>query len=111
MRKARRLLFVALIPAVLSSTVYAGVKETAHEAKEDVKTAGRKIGEGARDVGHGVASATKAVGHGVASATKAVGHAVADGARTGYHATKHAIHKAVGKDDSAAQSDTASHAN
>lgn len=87
MKKAHRLLLAALIPAVLSTAAHADVKETAHEAKENIKAAGKKIGEDAREAAHGVASTAKAAGH-----------AVASGARTGYYATKHAIRRAVGKD-------------
>lgn len=88
MKKIRQLLLVALIPAVLSPAVHADVKEKAHEAKEDIKAAGKRMGEDAR-----------AAAHGVASTAKAAGHAVASGTRHGYYATKHAIRKAVGKDD------------
>ncbi|GLU30611.1 hypothetical protein WKR88_00690 [Trinickia caryophylli] len=87
MKKVRQLLLAALIPAALSATAHADVKETAHEAKENIKAAGKKIGEDAREAAHGVASTAKAAGH-----------AVASGARTGYYATKHAVRRAVGKD-------------
>lgn len=87
MKKVRHLLLVALIPAILSPAAHADVKETAHEAKENVKAAGKKFGEDAR-----------AAAHGVASTAKAAGHAVASGARNGYYATKHAVRKAVGND-------------
>ncbi|HVW53373.1 MAG TPA: hypothetical protein VHC91_23690 [Trinickia sp.] len=88
MKHTRRMLAVALICSMLTPAVHAGVKETAHEAKQDIKTAGKKVGEGAREAAHGVASTAKAAGH-----------AIASGARTGYYATKHAIRRAVGKDD------------
>ena len=89
----RRLLLVALIPAILSPVAHADVKETAHEAKENVKAAGKKFGEDAREAAHGAASTAKAAGH-----------AIASGARSGYYATKHAIRKAVGKDNAPSES-------
>jgi hypothetical protein len=88
MKNARRLLLATLISAVLSPAVHADVKETAHEAKTNVKAAGKKVGEDAREAAHGIKRTAKAAGH-----------AVASGARTGYYATKHAIRRAVGKDD------------
>ena len=88
MKKVRRLLLAALIPAVLSPAVHADVKETALEAKVNVKAAGKKMGEDAREAAHGIGRTAKAAGH-----------AVASGARSGYYATKHAIRRAVGKDD------------
>lgn len=91
----RRLLLVALIPAILSPAAYADVKETAHEAKDNVKAAGKKFGEDVREAAHGAASTAKAAGH-----------AVASGARSGYYATKHAIRKAVGKDKASSEGGT-----
>jgi cell division septum initiation protein DivIVA len=87
MKKLRQLLLAALMPAVLSPAAHADVKETAHEAKENVKAAGKKMGEDAREAAHEVASTAKAAGH-----------AIASGARSGYYATRHAVRKAVGKD-------------
>jgi len=60
MKKARRLLLAALIPAVLSPAVHADVKETAHEAKVNVKAAGKKMGEDAREAAHGIGRTAKA---------------------------------------------------
>jgi hypothetical protein len=92
----RRLLLVALIPAILSPAAYAAdVKETAHEAKENVKAAGKKFGEDAR-----------VAAHEAASTAKAAGHAIASGARSGYYATKHAVKKAVGKDKASSEEET-----
>lgn len=91
----RRLLLVALIPAILSPAAYADVKETAHEAKENVKAAGKKFGEDAREAAHGAASTAKAAGH-----------AIASGARSGYYAAKHAVRKAVGKDKATSDEET-----
>ena len=92
----RRLLLVALIPAILSPAAYAAdAKETAHEAKENAKAAGKKFGEDAREAAHGVASTAKAAGH-----------AIASGARSGYYATKHAVRKAVGKDNASSEGGT-----
>jgi hypothetical protein len=87
LKKAHQLLFAALIGATVATCAHAGVKETAHEAKENIKAAGKKFGEDTREAAH-------AIGH----TAKAAGHAVASGARTGYYATKHAIRAAVGKD-------------
>ena len=86
-KNARQWLFAVLVAAALSPAAHADVKEKAHEAKEDIKAAGKKLGEGAREAAHGI-------GH----TAKAAGHAVASGARSGYYATKHAIRSAVGKD-------------
>ena len=87
MKRAHQLLFAALIGAALTGAAHADVKETAHEAKDNIKAAGKKFGEDTRDAAH-------AIGH----TAKAAGHAVASGARTGYYATKHAVRRAVGKD-------------
>lgn len=95
MKTFRRLLLVALLPAILSPAAHADVKEKAHEAKENVKAAGKKFGEDAREAAHGAASTAKAAGH-----------AVASGARNGYYATKHAIRRAVGKDKASSENKT-----
>lgn len=87
MKKSHQLLFVALIAASLSAAARADVKETAHEAKEDIKAAGKKFGEDMRQAPHEIAHTAKAAGR-----------AVASGARSGYYSTKHAIRRAVGKD-------------
>ena len=88
MKGTRQLLLAAFVAATLSPVAHADVKTTAHEAKEDVKAAGKKVGEDTREAAHGIKHAAKAAGH-----------AVASGTRRGYYATKHAVRKAVGKDD------------
>lgn len=87
MKKVHRLLFAALVGTALSAAAHADVKETAHEAKDNIKAAGKKVGEDTREAAH-------AIGH----TAKAAGHAIASGARNGYYATKHAVRRAVGKD-------------
>jgi hypothetical protein len=94
LKKIRPLLLAIFVGTVLSPTAHADVKTTAHEAKENIKAAGKKFGEDTREAAH-------EIGH----TAKAAGHAVASGTRRGYYATKHAIRKAVGKDDSGAASE------
>ena len=84
--KTRQWLLAVLIGTLAGPAAHADVKTTAHEAKENIKAAG-KTGN-TRDAAH-------EIGH----TAKAAGHAVASGTRKGYYATKHAIRKAVGKDD------------
>ena len=86
--KTRQWLLAVLIGTLAGPAAHADVKTTAHEAKENIKAAGKKFGEDTRDAAH-------EIGH----TAKAAGHAVASGTRKGYYATKHAIRKAVGKDD------------
>lgn len=93
MKIARRLLLATLMGAAMSSAVHADAGEKTHEAKQNIKMAGKQFGHDVRDAAHDIGRTAKAAGH-----------AVASGTRRGYDATKHAIRKAVGKDDNASAS-------